>query len=103
MMGIVLVPVIVAGRTFTDRQGNSIDAEVFAVYGSWVFLEIEPNVTLHFDLRNLVESDLEYVVQWAIDYEPTRINRPLVKDSESALTQFLRSNLVKLSGNRLVN
>ena len=88
-------------RTFTDRQGNMVEAEITAAYGTRVFLNRKKDGDCNAQLRLFSNADIEYIINWAIENESARQNRPLVKDSDSELTQFLSKNLQHLVDGKL--
>jgi thiol-disulfide isomerase/thioredoxin len=88
-------------RTFTDRAGNTLEAEVVGAYGSTVFLNRKKRGDCYVDIRVFSKPDIDYIIQWAISHEAERTNRPLVKDSDSELTQFLAKNLQHMVDGKL--
>ncbi len=89
------------GRTFTTKNGSTFDAEVIGAYATILYVDMGEGKSGSIDIRALSKADIEYVVQWAADYEAIRNNLPLVKDSTSELTKFLKDNLYYMEGDKL--
>lgn len=89
------------GRTFTMKNGSTFDAEITGAYATMLYVEMGNGKSGSIDIRALSKGDIEYVVQWATDYEAIRNNLPQVKDSTSELTKFLKDNLYHMEGEKL--
>ena len=97
----LLVCHLLHGKTFETRNGSTFDAEIIGAYGSTMYLKMDNGVNGSIDIRALVKDDIEYVIQWVRDYQEIRLNLPLIKDSNSDLSGFLKDNLYRMEDDKL--
>jgi thiol-disulfide isomerase/thioredoxin len=81
-------------RTWTDRSGGTIEAELIAAYEGKAYLINKKGVPFFFPAGSFIQEDIDFVIAWVKEHEGERRTRVKMSESTSPLTKFLRTRLV---------
>jgi len=81
-------------RTWTDRSGGTIDAELIAAYDDKAYFISKKGVPFYVPIGAFVQDDINFVLSWVRENEEARRKRLPIAESTSPITKFLRARLV---------
>jgi thiol-disulfide isomerase/thioredoxin len=94
-LGLALVSAAQAQiRTWTDRSGGTVEAELIAAYEDKGYFINKKGVPFYFPVGAFSQEDIDFVISWVREHEPERRTRVKISESTSPLTAFLRTRLV---------